>query len=60
MRTIDCLHGTADSRTYKMLRRIYTLQCSYCRPHRGENVNYRDFRRRSWKEYRKRQYKNVG
>lgn len=27
-----------DSRAYKLLRKIKTLVCAYCPPHRGENA----------------------
>ena len=38
LRRNDELQKTSNSRVYKMLKRFYDLSCSYCRPHRGENL----------------------
>lgn len=40
MRQTEELRTTGDSRVFRMLRRVFTLGCSYCRPHRGENRNW--------------------
>lgn len=56
MRRISVYRGATDSRTYRMIRRRYTLGCDICPPHRKENWrhNHAD---RNWKSYRRTQYK---
>ena len=53
-RTID---ETTNSRTYKRLRNAIYSGCPLCSPHKG--CNRWTFKRdiRSWKEYRKTQWK---
>lgn len=49
---------TNDSRTYKMYRRMATLSCSFCPPHKYENARMsgkKDLR--CWKNYRDRQFR---
>jgi len=60
MRTKDIIDDTTDSRTYKAIRWLHLAltgktNCSICPPHKGENSNWR--KDRSWKKYRRRQYK---
>ena len=61
MKNYQTLNTTSDSRTYKLTqKRILTNtegKCWFCGPHTG--CNYRNKRNRSWKNYRKTQYKGV-
>lgn len=48
---------TDDSRTYKRLRNNSVSVCPICSPHKGCNRMW-DYER-SWKEYRKTQWKTI-
>ena len=58
MRRISEYGSTVNSYVYKMIRRQYTLSCDKCPPNRKENWkdNHPD---KSWKSYRKTQYRHV-
>lgn len=50
---------TDNSREYKLARRFRETICGYCRPHRGCNKTSASWKNRSWKSYRKTQYKGI-
>lgn len=64
MRRIEVLRTTTNSRTYKLTRRPYIAYfhgyCPYCPPNKGCNryEGKKSTRRKSWKYYRKTQYKD--
>jgi len=51
---------TEDSREYKMAMRDILTNCPLCKPHRGCNRKHHREDWRSWKNYRKTQYKCRG
>jgi hypothetical protein len=62
MKSKEIIDSTTDSRIYKLAKRHFLMHtkgvCSRCHPRRGCNWGRSRFIKRSWKEYRKRQYKN--
>ena len=62
MKNYDVLESTNNSRVYRMTQqRIISLEenkCFFCGPHSGCN-SWRKYGDRSWKRFRKTQYKNV-
>ena len=40
MRTFNEIRTTTNRRVYKMLKRFYDLDCTYCPPHRRENGHW--------------------
>ena len=55
-RRAKTLKYTTDSRVYKMTKRKMEISCPICSPNRGCN-RMRNFYNRSWKHYRKTQWK---
>ena len=56
---------TDDSRVYTIAHKMQLdcagdIRCSFCKYHRGENSRRRYRSMRSWKRFRKTQYKTVG
>lgn len=51
------LKYTTDSRVYKMTKRKTILKCDYCPPNKGCNSRWRRGQSKSWKRYRKTQWK---
>lgn len=49
---------TDNSRVYKYATKQYQISCPFCKPHRGCNRSRAVWKRRSWKIYRKTQYKD--
>jgi hypothetical protein len=55
----EVLDTTTNSRTYKIVRATETGVCLYCGPHSGCNAYSKNRPRRSWKKYRKHQWKGA-
>jgi len=57
MKVKKMMSETDDSRTYKRLKNNSVSSCHICSPHKGCNRMW-DYER-SWKEYRKTQWKTI-
>jgi len=52
-RLIEELFETNNPTIYSKIRRRYTLDCSYCRPHKTENANHKPIRPDRYKNKRR-------